>query len=294
MRHQFPATAIVSLRHSRPPFPLPSPVATPLPPPRSGSVRRYLLPVPTLVPLTVLLAPSPTSADVVVVIDVLRFTTSAAFALANGARSIVPCATLDEAQAHAGRCLLAGERNAVRPVGFDLGNSPLEFSAAAVQGRDIAWTTSNGTRAISLLVPQLVPRLDASTPSSFRDLALASYVNLTAVASLLERNLREDAVVAIACSGRDGGFALEDTACAGALVRRLRAALGDRLTVNDGARASACIDEAYGEDFARLFRDAQHGRFLRDHGFGADLDACGALDAVQVVPRWVDGRFVAG
>ena len=64
--------------------------------------------------------------------------------------------------------------------------------------------------------------------------------------------------------------------------------------MNDGARASACIDEAYGEDFARLFRDAQHGRFLRDHGFGADLDACGALDAVPVVPRWRDGCFVAG
>ncbi|MBA4070564.1 MAG: hypothetical protein C0497_01825 [Gemmatimonas sp.] len=273
-------------------------------------------------PLSVLLTPLPSACDVAVVIDVLRFTTGAAYALANGARSIVPCATLDDAQAHAGQALLAGERNAVRPEGFDLGNSPLEFTRAAVQGRDIAWTTTNGTRALAilmarqaaperagagggtaapgnpLLVPPPVPRPFASTPSSFRpnscDLLLASYVNLTAIVSRLERRLREDAVVAIACSGREGGFALEDSACAGALVHRLRAALGDRLTMNDDARASACIDEAYGEDFARLFRDAQHGRFLRDHGFGADLDACGALDAVQVVPRWHDGRFVAG
>lgn len=268
------------------------------------------------------MTPAPSFADVTVVIDVLRFTTSAAYALANGARSIIPCATLDDARAFAVQALLAGERNAVRPEGFDLGNSPLEFTRAAVQGRDIAWTTTNGTRALAilmagqespkqadaggspaapdnpLLVPLPVPRPYASTPSSFRpnscDLILASYVNLTAVASLLERYLREDAVVAIACSGREGAFALEDAACAGALVRRLGTALGDRLTMNDGARASACIDEAYGEDFARLFRDAQHGRFLRDHGFGADLDACGALDAVPVVPRWHDGRFVAG
>jgi len=125
-------------------------------------------------------------------------------------------------------------------------------------------------------------------------LILASYVNLSAVVAFLAPRLEARSAVAIACSGRDGGFALEDAACAGALVRRLRAAFGDWLTLNDGARASACIDEAYGEDFPRLFRDAQHGRFLRLHGFGADLDACGALDALQVVPCWVDGRFVAG
>jgi 2-phosphosulfolactate phosphatase len=240
--------------------------------------------------------------------DVLRFTSSAAYALANGARSIIPCATLDEARAYAGRALLAGERHAVKPDGFDLGNSPLEFTREAVQGRDIAWTTTNGTRAIAALlgagdgqppvprplVPQPNPRPFASTPSPFRDAVLVSYVNLSAVALLLAPLAAEDAVVAIACSGRDGGFALEDAACAGALVRRLQAVVGDRLTVNDGARACACLDEAYGEDLSRLFRDAQHGRFLRDHGFGSDLDACAARDALQVVPRWRDGRFVAG
>jgi 2-phosphosulfolactate phosphatase len=273
------------------------------------------------VPLHAFLLPSPTIADIYVVIDVLRFTTSAAHALANGARSISPCESLDHARAMKRRnpdVLLAGERNAVRPEGFDLGNSPFDFSRKVVQGRDLAWTTTNGTRAIATLlgdatpthgqgthtshpVPALVPRPFASTSSPFlqgsspsRDLVLASSVNLRAVASLLEPLLREGAVVAITCSGREGGFALEDSACAGALVRRLRGALGGSLTMDDGARACACIDEAYGEDFARLFRDAQHGRFLRDHGFGADLDACAAVDALQVVPRWRDGRFVAG
>jgi 2-phosphosulfolactate phosphatase len=255
--------------------------------------------------LSVSLSPTRVEAGVAVVIDVLRFTSSAAYALANGARSIVPCATLDETRRHAGRALLAGERNAVRPEGFDLGNSPLEFTRQAVQGRDVAWSTTNGTAAIRTVLAD-----DASSPLSHRstplpfhtpallplpsDLVLASYVNLSAVVAFLAPRLEVRSAVAIACSGREGAFALEDSACAGALVRRLRAALGDRLTMNDGARASACIDEAYGEDFARLFRDAQHGRFLRDHGFGADLDACGALDAAPVVPRWRDGCFVAG
>jgi len=275
-------------------------------------------------------------ADVFVVVDVLRFTTSACYALANGARSIVPCETLEQAllvKAATPDLLLAGERNAVRPEGFDFGNSPLEFTRDAVQGRDLVWTTTNGTRAITMLlggtasdtpaqadvsnpvpapVPALVPRPFASIPSPFLqqfasipspflprpsnscDLFLASPVNLTAIVSLLEPRLRENSVVAIVCSGREGGFALEDSACAGTLVRRLRAAMGSTLTLDDGARACACISEAYGEDFARLFRDAQHGRFLRDHGFASDLDACAALDTLQVVPRWWHGRFVAG
>lgn len=236
-------------------------------------------------PLHVYLLPEPVAAEVVVIIDVLRFTSSAAYALAAGARSIATCETVEQARAVAGYrpgTLLAGERQAVKPPGFDLGNSPLEFTAAAVRGRDIAWTTTNGTRAI------------ATAGAPHRDLLLASPVNLSAVAALLAPRLGEDAVVAVACSGREGGFALEDAACAGHLVARLRRTLGDALTMNDGARASACIHEAYGEDSARLFRDAQHGRWLRDHGFGSDLEACGALDALEVVPRWRDGRFVAG
>jgi 2-phosphosulfolactate phosphatase len=267
----------------------------------------------------------PPDADVIVIIDVLRFTTSAACALANGARSLLPCATIEEARSAVHRLpstvLLAGERDALKPAGFDLGNSPLEFTSAVVQGRDIVWTTTNGTAAIAIAAgsghpvpphptsthsPAPNPRTphptstrppapDPRTPHSLpkRDLILLSYVNHTAVVSLLEPLLREGVSVAVVCSGREGGFALEDSACAGRLVRRLHAALGDALMMNDGARASACIDEAYGEDFPRLFRDAQHGRFLRDRGFGRDLEACGALDALHVVPRARDGRFVA-
>ncbi len=267
-------------------------------------------PHPAPVPLQVHLLPGEVQADVTVIIDVLRFTTSAAYALANGARSIIPFATVEDARAACRQrptALLAGERQALKPDGFDLGNSPLEFTRKTVQGRDILWTTTNGTAAIALAIKGASPLSPHPTPtrasapnprtphpSPSSDLLLASYVNLSAVVSLLEPPLREGAAVAVVCSGREGGFALEDSACAGALVRRLHLALGDVLTVNDGARASACIDEAYGQDFTRLFRDAQHGRFLGDHGFGADLAACAALDAVQAVPRWRDGRFVAG
>lgn len=260
--------------------------------------------------LSVHLLPEPCAADLVVIVDVLRFTSSAAYALGNGARSILPCGTVAEARAAISElptAILAGERHGLKPAGFDLGNSPLEFTSDAVQGRDIVWTTTNGTAAIAIATSGTGPRPphSASTrspapsprtphPLPKRDLILASYVNCAVVVAALESELRAGASVAVVCSGREGGFALEDAACAGRLVRRLRAAAGDVLILNDGARASACIDEAYGEDFPRLFRNAQHGRFLRDRGFGADLEACGALDAVHVVPRTRAGRFVAG
>jgi 2-phosphosulfolactate phosphatase len=265
------------------------------------------------VSLSVHLTPAPPKAQVAVVIDVLRFTSSAAYALGNGARSIIPCASVEEARSTVGKlprtARLAGERKAQRPEGFDFGNSPLEFTATAVQGRDLVWTTTNGTQAIAAVLrgdgagefknSPLHPSHTLNPSPSLRgetgrDLLLASYVNLTAVTALLEPLLRVAVSVAFVCSGREGGFALEDAACAGRLVNRLRARLGDVLTIDDAARACATIDEAYGEDCARCFRDAQHGRTLRELGFGPDLEACGALDAVQIVPRWRDGRFVAG
>lgn len=245
-------------------------------------------------PLSVYLTPARVSADIVAVIDVLRFTSSACYALAHGAQSIVPFATVEAAREYVAgwsrepggapmRPLLAGERNAQRPEGFDLGNSPREFTREMVQGRDVAWTTTNGTRAISPLIS-----------SDSCDVILASYVNLSAVARSLTPWVAGGAAVAIVCAGRDGDFALEDAACAGALVRALVVAVGGGMTMNDDAHASVCLDEAYGEDFPRLFRDAQHGRFLGAHGFGADLPLCAARDAVQVVPRLRSGRFVVG
>lgn len=264
--------------------------------------------------LSVLLLPAPVDADIVVIIDALRFTSAACYAMANGARSIVPFRDVEAARAFAAawtpttdapqRPLLAGERHALKPDGFDLGNSPLEFTRDTVRGRDIAWSTTNGTRAIevaNLLGRVVSPRppspshtLPQSSSLGVRDALLASPVNLKAVCSLLAPRLQEGATVAIVCSGREGGLALEDAATAGRLVTLLRERLGDALPVDDGARASASISEAYGEDFARCFGDAQHGRTLRELGFGSDLEACAACDAIQVVPRWRDGRFVAG
>ena len=96
---------------------------------------------------------------IAVVIDVLRATTSIVYAFAAGCREIRPCADLDEARRladslPAGKALLAGERGGMPPKGFDLGNSPREFTPKNCKDRTVVLTTTNGTRAIARAGPR--------------------------------------------------------------------------------------------------------------------------------------------
>src|SRR5512142_3182270 len=139
----------------------------------------------------------------VVVVDVLRATSTMVEALANGAKNIFAVATTDEAVKIAtgiGRdqTLLAGERNCVRIEGFDLGNSPLEMTGESVGGRQVIMTTTNGTSALA-------------AAASARRVLVASLLNVDAVA----RELAEgDQEITFLCAGREKRFALEDAICA--------------------------------------------------------------------------------
>lgn len=147
-----------------------------------------------------------------VVFDVLRATSTIITALANGAAAIIPVAEIAEAlsvRKDAPGALLAGERDGVRIEGhlsggvtFDLGNSPREFTPAAVRGRTIISTTTNGTRA-----------LRACSPA--RSVFLGSFLNLQATAKRLERDLPPDLL--LVCSGTHDQTAYEDVLAAGAL-----------------------------------------------------------------------------
>src|SRR5437016_9884451 len=102
--------------------------------------------LPSLVP------PGGLTGGVAVVIDVLRATTTIVHALAAGCTVVRPCAEVEEARdlagrMRAGRVLLGGERGGVAPPGFDLGNSPREYTAKVCKGTTLVLTTTNGTRA---------------------------------------------------------------------------------------------------------------------------------------------------
>ena len=212
----------------------------------------------------------------------LRASTTIAVALSNGARAIIPMESSDDVvtrskQFERGAVRLAGERRMLKMDGFDLGNSPIEHSREAVEGKTVLLSTTNGTKA--LLAVQ-----------GARDVVVASYVNLSAVTTMLRTALRGGADLTLVCAGQDRQFALEDAACAGRFVHDVsRRVTG--LDMNDAAFAASLIDKKFGDNLIRLFGTAAHGRALSAAGFGDDLAACAAVDSYPVIPIYQDRQI---
>lgn len=225
------------------------------------------------------LPPAEWHGRVVVVIDVLRASTTIATALSHGARAVIPVESADEAVMRSKafdrrEVILAGERKSLRIPGFDLGNSPQEFTKEAVEGKTLLFTTSNGTNA--LLAVQ-----------GAREVLVGAFVNFSAVAAMLRAAARERIDLAFVCAGADRQFSLEDAVCAGRYVR----SLGRRLSaasLNDAARAALTLEKKYGADLPKMFHAATHGRALVEAGFEDDLSACAAIDAHAVVPVYAE------
>jgi len=228
-----------------------------------------------------MLAPAAVTGRVVAVIDVLRASTTIATALANGARNVVPLESADAVITRAKQFERADVRTAgeqkMQPIpGFDLGNSPREMTREAVDGKTVLFTTTNGTA--TLLAVQ-----------GARDVVIASYVNASAVTSLLRTAARGGTDISIVCAGRDRHFSLEDAACAGRYVRLVTKQIDAEL--GDGAFACTVLDRRYGDRLDKLFDDSEHGRALAEAGFGEDLAACGAVNAHPVIPIYQDRQI---
>lgn len=228
------------------------------------------------------LASADSTGRVVAVVDVLRASTTIITALANGARAVVPFADADELMTRArqferGDVRLAGERKMLPIEGFDLGNSPAQFTTEAVGGMTVLLTTTNGTRAL----------LSAQGAA---DVVVAAYVNLAAVTAMLRTALRGGTDVVVACSGQDGHYTLEDAACAGRYVRMVTKRLSG-VVMNDAAHSCALLARSYSDDIASVFRDSSHGRALSDAGYGDDLALCAAVDAYPIVPVFTERQI---
>ena len=229
-----------------------------------------------------MLSPAAVTGRVVAVIDVLRASTTIATALANGARNVVPLESADAVitcakQFERADVRTAGERRMQPIPGFDLGNSPREMTRDAVDGKTVLFTTTNGTA--TLLAVQ-----------GARDVAIASYVNLAAVTSLLRTAARGGTDISIVCAGRDRQVSLEDAACAGRYVRLVTKQI-DGAELGDGAFACTVLDRRYGDRLDKLFADSEHGRALAEAGFGEDLVACAAVNAHPVIPIYQDRQI---
>jgi 2-phosphosulfolactate phosphatase len=227
-----------------------------------------------------------TSADttnrVVAVVDVLRASTTVATALANGAKAVVPLASSEEVISRSksltrSEVKLAGERKSKAISGFDLGNSPLEYTKEVVDGKTIMITTTNGTAAILAV-------------QGARDLVVGSYVNFSAVLSMLSAAIRGGTDVTILCAGQDRRFALEDAACAGRFVQHITAKHA-KAAINDAAHAAMLIDKKYGTNIKRMLKASAHGQALIEAGFDDDIGVCANVDSCPVLPVYQERQI---
>lgn len=218
-------------------------------------------------------APGSLPADVcAVAIDVLRATSTLAVAVAHGATRIVPFATTHEALAHRDAhpgTLVCGEREGRIVAGFDLGNSPVEYTPERMRGATLAFASTNGSRAML-------------AGARARRRLFASFVALSASVEALAG----EPDVVLVCAGKLGRFALEDAACAGTIAARL-AARGARLEGED-ARFAATLAVEGAAEVRALVEGAEHGRWLQGlgPGFTADVAFCATLDAQPTVAGW--------
>jgi 2-phosphosulfolactate phosphatase len=228
------------------------------------------------------LTPADLAGRAVAVIDVLRASTSIAVALDNGAKAVVPFDKSDDVVTRAKQfeksdVRLAGERKSLPISGFDLGNSPREFTREAVENKTILMSTTNGTGAVT-------------AAQGARDVVVASYVNFSTCLSFLRAALRAGTDVVLLCAGQDRRFALEDAACAGRYAHNISKRLNG-VTLNDGAQACVLIDKKYGDNLLKLFDASSHGRHLKESGFAEDLAICAAIDSHGVLPVYQDRQI---
>ncbi len=221
----------------------------------------------------------------VVVIDVLRATTTISCAFNAGAEEVIPCEEIDEAQLVADQfspdeVVLGGERGGLPIEGFDLGNSPEEYTPEAVAGRTLVFTTTNGTRAMR------------HCRQAARVL-IASFLNASAVV----QQLLELEEVHIVCAGTRGQYSRDDILMAGLLVERLeRSGTGryemnvQAITAKENWTNSFALPYVIGaepmdpEVLAAELRRSEAGRTLTAIGRELDIMTASLVDHFSHVP----------
>jgi 2-phosphosulfolactate phosphatase len=219
----------------------------------------------------------------IVVIDVLRASSTITVALNNGAREIIPVASIESAVKISGSLfgevtLRGGERNGKMIEGFNLGNSPLEYSEAAVKGKSIIYCTMNGSVAMA-------------KSRYARALVVGSFLNLTSVVDFIRGENKDFLII---CAGRIntiGYFSLEDAVCAGMMLQKLMKDESLELNLSDAAKAAHALYKSFGRSILKMLKISEHGKFLIEIGFADDLKICAAVDSVPVLPVQVESKI---
>jgi 2-phosphosulfolactate phosphatase len=209
----------------------------------------------------------------VVVIDILRATTTICVAFANGAKEILPVASPEEAAAMQKQgWIAAAERNGETVPGFDLGNSPQDYRVETVSGRKIALTTTNGTRALQM-------------SSAASHVWVGSFLNAQ---TLCDRLIDDNRDVLLFCAGWKDKFNLEDTVFAGYLA----SLLSEHFSITDDATLAAIdLYKLAAADLKGYLQKASHVNRFKSLHIETDLEACLKLNTLSVLPEFRSGSI---
>lgn len=208
----------------------------------------------------------------VVVVDVLRATSVITTALYNGALDVMVKVEVEEAlKLKDEETLLGGERKALRIEGFDLSNSPLEYSREKVDGKRIVLTTTNGTKTIHRAAPA-------------DKIYIGSVLNGRAVGEMLAR---EEKDVIIICAGTQGNFSLDDFICAGKIIYEVLNI--KQIDMDDFAASAYMAYRDNKKDLISYIKMASHYKYLISLGLENDIRYCFTEDIINLVPQVKNG-----
>lgn len=215
--------------------------------------------------------------SIVVIIDVLRATSTICTALYNGASRVIPVASVEEC-VNIGRAIggiTAGERDGRIAEGLVHGNSPFEYPREFVENKTLVLTTTNGTKLLHMAKDAI-------------QIITGSFPNISAVCDYL---IAQNQNVILGCAAWKDRINMEDTLFAGAVVSRIKA----HFDVNcDSAVAAETLYDTAKDDIYTFMTQASHYKRLANYGLEKDIHYCLTADGANVLPLFRDGELIAG
>jgi len=220
-----------------------------------------------------------TNDNIIVVIDIFRATSTIVTALANGAKSVIPVSSIDEARRlKANGFLIAGEKNGIPIDGFNFGNSPLDFiNVEKIKNKDIVITTTNGTQAIQVA-------------KNKGQIIIGSFLNLNAVADYV---LQQNKDLVLLCAGWKNKFNLEDFVFAGSLTHYLYSTKKYELDSDSALLGYLTFDRSR-RKLKEFLNMASHKKRLENLNLEADIDFCLTINKYPIVPKLVNDKIILG
>lgn len=213
---------------------------------------------------------------IIIIVDVLRATTAFCAAFDSCVKTIMPVESLDELKLLKKEGFLtAAERGGERVDFAEFGNSPVKFLQSNLRGKDLAYSTTNGTKAIEKV-------------KSYSTVVTGAFVNLEVLCEWIRKQHQDLLVI---CSGWNNEVSFEDTLCAGAIVESLEK-YGHFQYSGDAAKASLQLWQASKNNLITVVQDAEHYQRLVKLGAIEDLEYCFKLNCSQVVPYWDGSVFI--